>query len=293
MKKILSVFQLKLTTTLIFITFLYIIDTIKSLKIIPDQTHPITISSTNAGAFDVEYDFKMSAESDIQDSCFIKIDFPSQKYIKGLGLRSTFTVYAPSYGSVLSKIAEVENFSIRTRVGYQSAGTSFNVIIQGIQNPYQTGGTGNFAVYYVCNTDPTTWSSANEMIIDFSLDYGNIAVTDTKQALKSAEVQLETSYTSEAGLMSNYLFHMVPTADLKPNINFRMEFPPIYNFTYLKDLVTDFPSENPCEVMMDPITNYSLSGNFTCNFLQSSDSTYHIIEWIGNNASISKSSDIW
>jgi hypothetical protein len=108
----------------------------------------------------------MSAQSDIKDDCYIRIDFPSQKYIKGLGLDNTFTVYAPTYGTMPSKTVEVENFSIRTRVGYQSKGQSFNIIIQGIQNPYQTGGVGNFAVYHMCNLDPLTWSASTDMIVD-------------------------------------------------------------------------------------------------------------------------------
>lgn len=74
---------------------------------------------------------------------------------------------------------------------------------------------------------------------------------------------------------------------------FRIEFPQIFNFTYLKELVEDFPSENPCEVVADNSTHYIPQGNFTCVFLQSSDLSYHTIEWHGNGASIPKSSDIW
>ena len=101
---------------------------------------------------------------------------------------------------------------------------------------------------------------------------------------------VEPGYSNVAGDLSNYLIHIQPTNDLNMNTVFRVTFPTYYNFTYLKNLVGDFPSSNPCEVVADNTTGFVLQGNITCKF---SDVKDYVIEWVGNNVTIPKKSDIW
>lgn len=64
----------------------------------------------------------------------------------------------------------------------------------------------------------------------------------------------------------------------------------MYKFQYLNQLVTDFPSENPCETISDTTTGYKISGNITCGF---NSILPNVIEWVGNNMTIPKNSRIW
>ena len=249
---------------------------IEAGKIYPDKTLPITVSSTNA-LRNAEYNFTMKLETNTIPGCLIEILFPEQQYIDGLGLDYEFVSYSP-YGTQIP--SSVSGKRVKVEPGYRDNMTDIIITIKGVQNPSKVGGTGLFKAYYTCNGN----------IIDLCEHFASIAVTNPVSRLFETRAMVETGYSDIAGELSNYLILIRPTNDLSLNSMFRVTFPTYYNFTYIKNLVEDFPSENPCEVVADPTTGFKLSGNITCNFSPVKD---YVVEWVGNNASIPKKSNIW
>lgn len=253
-----------------------VVGTIHTGKIIPDKTRPITMSSTNA-LNKAEYNFTMKLESNTIPGCTIQIQFPDQQYIDGLGLDYSFVAYSP-YGSVIPSSVSGKVLSLQP--GYRDNYTDIVLTVQGIQNPAKVGGTGMFKVYYTCGTS----------VIDLCENFGSIAVTQPVSTLFQSYLMVEPGSSNVAGELSNYLIYIAPTNDISENANFRVTFPLDYNFTYLSNLVSDFPSSNPCQVAADNTTGFKPSGNFSCKF----STVYgNVIEWQGNNASIPKKSPIW
>jgi hypothetical protein len=245
-------------------------------KIIPDKTLPIQMSTTNA-LRNAEYIFTMKLETSTIPGCFIEILFPDQQYIDGIGLDYGFIVNSPANkvvpGTISGKKLSVE-------VGYTVQMTSIQILVKGVLNPSKVGGTGLFKAYYTCSNN----------IIDVCEDFGTVAVTDPSFRLQSSQAKVEEGSSMIAGETSNYLINLKPQFDLNKNVVFKITFPDYYNFQYLKDLVGDFPSENPCEVVPDPTTGFKISGNITCEF---SETKNNVITWVGNDMKISKSSMIW
>lgn len=245
-------------------------------KIIPDKTLPITVSSTNA-LKNAEYNFTMKLETNTIPGCLIEILFPEQQYIDGLGLDYAFVAYSP-YGTQVP--ASVSGKRVKVEPGYRDNMTDIIVTVKGVKNPSKVGGTGLFKVYYTCNDN----------VVDLCENFASIAVTNPVTKLFESRAMVETGSSDVAGDLTNYLILVRPTNDLSKNSVFRVTFPSYYNFTYIKNLVEDFPSENPCEVVPDPSTGFVLSGNITCKFSLVKD---NVIEWVGNNVSIPKKSNIW
>jgi hypothetical protein len=245
-------------------------------KIIPDKTMPITMSSTNA-LKNADYNFTMKLETNAVPGCNIQIMFPEQQYIAGLGLDYNFLAYSPSGVSIP---ATVSGTVVSVQPGYRNIYTDIVITIKGVLNPANVGGTGMFKAYYACNGT----------IIDRCENFGSIAITSPVEKLFSAQAMVETGSSNIAGDISNYLINFKPTNDLNENTVFRVVFPSYYNFTYLRTMVEDFPSKNPCLVAADNTTGFMLTGNITCKFSDVSD---NIIEWYGNNQTIPKQSSVW
>lgn len=245
-------------------------------KIIPDKTMPITMSSTNA-LRNSDYNFTMKLETNTVPGCFIDILFPSQQYIDGLGLDYNFQVFSPTSNQIT---ASVSGTKISVEPGYRDNMTDIIITVKGILNPANVGGTSMFKAYYQCNGN----------IIDICENFASIAVTNPVDKLFASDAMVEQGSSSIAGEISNYLINFKPANDLNQNTVFKVTFPSYYNFTYLRTLVEDFPSKNPCLVVADNTTGFILNGNITCKFSDVSD---NIIEWYGNNQVIPKQSSIW
>jgi hypothetical protein len=168
--------------------------------------------------------------------------------------------------------------------GFIPKGKKFTLTVEGIQNPFKLGGTGLFSVYSECG------ATTNRIFVDKCEDFTSIAVTAPKVKILQTNITVEAGFSSTAGEKTNYMIYISPTTELNKNTVFRVTFPTFYNFTYLDQLVTDFPSEVPCEAVKDPITGFMISGNITCGFNKVKD---NIIEWVGNNMTIPKNSPIW
>jgi hypothetical protein len=259
--------------------FTYLFGAISSGRIYPDKTLPITVSSTNA-LRNAEYNFTLKMDTNSIPGCFIEIVFPEQQYIDGLGLDYGFIVYSP-YGNLIpSPRSSVLGKKLSVDIGYWPAMTDIVITVQGVQNPSKVGGTGMFKAYYTCGANP----------IDLCENFGSIAVTEPVTRLISGLAMVEPGSSDVAGELSNYLIMVQPTNDLSMNTAFRVTFPIYFNFTYLRNMVSDFPSKNPCLVVPDNTTGFVLQGNITCKFSQSFD---NVIEWVGNNISIPKKSYVW
>jgi hypothetical protein len=245
-------------------------------KIVPDKTMPITMSSTNA-LRNADYNFTMKVETNTVPGCYINIKFPDQQYIDGLGLDYNFIAYSPMGAQIPSSVSGTV---VKVEPGYRNNYTDIVITIKGVLNPANVGGTGMFKAYYTCNGT----------IIDVCHNFGSIAITNPVNKLFSAKAMVEPGSSSVAGDLSNYLINIQPMNDLLENAVFRVTFPSYYNFTYLRTMVEDFPSKNPCLVVADNTTGFVLQGNITCKFSDVSD---NIIEWYGNNQSIPKQSAIW
>ncbi len=134
----------------LFVVLLGFLLPVYSGKVRPHGAHSIVLSSTNAGDL-ADYNLTMTLDTDLPSNGVVRIMFPLNQYIAGLGLPHDFVVYAPYPNQVTATIdasTTASSTTIICQIGERKANESFTIGIQNVRNPLKTGGTGNFKVIF-------------------------------------------------------------------------------------------------------------------------------------------------
>mgnify|MGYP000929521117 FL=1 len=246
-------------------------------KVRPYGPSPISLNTSNAGDY-AEYTFTMTLDTPIISNGILQITFPLQQYDLGLGLLDAFTVYAPYPTktitcSLVTNLALTEVFKqISCPIGAKPANESFTITVIGVRNPLKVGGTGMFKVQ--------TIYGVTGKILDYNYAFGVIGIAPAARELASASIEVESGYSSLAGVISNWIVSFSPVNDIQSNIDIRILFPPeIFDFSYAQTY--------QCQAVTT--YGYALTGDIQCQF---NTKFPNIITVVGNNATIPKGSSV-
>ena len=236
------------------------------------------ISSTNSEDRNT-YSFMFSSPIDLNPPCYVQINFPSENYVKGMGLDYDLAVNMLIHDESMENVTNsIEDLAIKIYPPYLQANSSVKVDVLGLVNPNEVGGTANFNLEYKCGSFTVLENSI----------FGSIAITKPKTRLSSASLVIKEGFSNKAGKVADYRLIIVPSNDLSQFSEFVLVFPDIFDFTDIKKLIEDFPSLNPCKAVRDEDSGFIPEGSFYCDFIESE--TAIIIK--GLTAPILKSSKI-
>lgn len=231
-----------------------------SSSIVPDQTFPIVLTSTNSQDTS-KYTFAFTSTVSLDSDCFLTIAFPNESYLTGMGLDFSPQVDLYSNGTLIqSNLAtQLNDYSLVVYPTSISVAVAYQIVIQGVLNPSTVGGTSSFGLSASCGS---------QLIMNNTI-FTSIAITDPKVLLQSASLSIKSGSTYNAGEKAVYRLTFVPSKDISIYTSFHLIFPSTYDFSSLIQTITDFPSQNPCSVVQDVVSGYIPTGNFTCTITDS------------------------